>query len=270
MSDHIEEDPLPGQAPEQSQATDEPGPEGAARRKRLTRLTRLGIVAAVVVIAVAIVLIATGAGGSSPPRPGSTQATEHETDILLGGIPQNANVLGQSTAPVTLKWYGDLECPYCKEFTLGALPSIIKRWVRGGQLRIEYLSMETATRERDVFKTQQVAALAAGMQNKMWYFIELFYHEQGEEDSGYVTETYLQNLARQVPGLNLPLWTEDRNDPTLVSQVETERKAANEARFRGTPTFRIGQTGGTMYRFGSRSLTDPTRFNQAVEELLEA
>ena len=40
---------------------------------------------------------------------------------------------------------------------------------------------------------------AAGKQNKMWNFIETFYHEQGEEDSGYVTEKYLQGIASAGP-----------------------------------------------------------------------
>ena len=112
-------------------------------------------------------------------------------------------MLGDPKAPVTLAYFGDLECPICKEFTLGALPTILQKWVRTGKLKIEYHSLETATHEPEVFKTQQVAALAAGKQDKMWYFLDLFYHEQGEEDTGYVTESYLQGLAQQVPGLNL-------------------------------------------------------------------
>ena len=51
-----------------------------------------------------------------------------------------------------------------------------------------------------MFKTQQIAALAAGKQSKAWNYLELFYHEQGEEDTGYVTESYLQGLAHQVAG----------------------------------------------------------------------
>ena len=113
---------------------------------------------------------------------------------------------------MTLQYFGDLECPICKEFTLGALPTVIQKWVRTGKVKIEYRSLETATREPEVFKTQQVAALAAGKQNKMWNFIETFYHEQGEEDSGYVNESYLQGLAQQVPGLNLATWTSDRSN----------------------------------------------------------
>ena len=85
--------------------------------------------------------------------------------------------------------------------------------MRTGKLRIEYRSMETATREPEVFKTQQVAAYAAGKQNKAWNFIETFYHEQGEEDSGYVTEKYIQGIASQVPGLNLAQWTQRPQRP---------------------------------------------------------
>ena len=40
--------------------------------------------------------------------------------------------------------------------------------------------------------------MAAGKQNKMWNFIELFYHQQGAEDSGYVNEDFIQGIAQQV------------------------------------------------------------------------
>jgi hypothetical protein len=43
-------------------------------------------------------------------------------------------------------YFGDLECPFCKEFTLGALPSVIQKYVRLGRLRIEYRSLIRAVR----------------------------------------------------------------------------------------------------------------------------
>jgi hypothetical protein len=49
----------------------------------------------------------------------------------------------------------------------------------GRKVRVEYRSLETATHDPEVFKLQQVAALAAGAQDRMWNFIETFYHEQG-------------------------------------------------------------------------------------------
>jgi protein-disulfide isomerase len=163
-------------------------------------------------------------------------------DSMIAGVPQHANLLGSPTAPLTLEYFGDLECPFCRAFTLGALPVIIRKWVRTGKLRVIYRSFETATRNRQVFKVQQVAALAAGRQNKMWYYLELFYHEQGEEDSGYVTERYLQGLAEQVPDLNLAQRSAARTESALTSEVEDDVHAG----LGGTPGLFFGRTGTTL------------------------
>jgi protein-disulfide isomerase len=257
------------QAREQRKAMEQAEAATAVRR---TRLTQLGVVAAVVVAAIVIVLIATSGGGTKAVKSGSAEAskTAGEVTALVGGIPQSGNVLGSANAPVTLQYFGDLECPVCKEFTLGALPSLIQNYVRGGKLKIEYRALETATREPEVFKTQQVAALAAGKQSKMWDFLELFYREQGEEGSGYVTESYLKDLASQVPGLNLAAWSTARNDPTFQNTITSDTQAANNAGFNGTPSFLIGKTGGAMQKLEYASLTDPSSFNAAIEQSLKA
>jgi protein-disulfide isomerase len=242
----------------------------AASAVRRTRLTQLGIVVAVVVVAIVGILIASGGGKKSSVKPGTPQASKAAAEVtsLIGGIPQSGDALGNPKAPVTLQYFGDLECPICKDFTFGALPSLIQNWVHSGKLRIEYRALETATREPEVFKSQQVAALAAGKQQKMWDYIELFYHEQGEENTGYVTESFLQGLAQQVPGLSLSQWTSDRGDTALGDQVTADAQAANSAGFNGTPAFLIGKTGGGARKLEYASLTDPTSFNQAIEKTL--
>jgi protein-disulfide isomerase len=262
------------QARTERKALEEAETANAARKKRLTQL---GSIAAVVIVAVVVIALATGGGGKTKVvKAGSTEAsaTEKTVTSLVGGIPQSGNVLGSPTAPVTLQYFGDLECPICKDFTLGALPSVITKWVRSGKLRIEYRSLETATPEPEVFKTQQVAALAAGKQNRMWNFIETFYHEQGEEKTGYVTETYLQGLAKQVPGLNLAKWASDRNDSALASQVAADAQAANNEGFNGTPSFLLGRSGGAMTKVNELSTTQLTEasayFDPAIEKLLKA
>jgi protein-disulfide isomerase len=120
------------------------------------RLIQLGGVAVVLIAIIAIVVVAAGSGGKkAAPPPKSAAATQAETEVtkLLQGIPQSANTLGNPSAPVTMQYFGDLECPFCKEFTLSALPSIIGKYVRPGKLKIEYRSMQTATREQETFRT---------------------------------------------------------------------------------------------------------------------
>jgi protein-disulfide isomerase len=244
----------------------------AASAKRRTRLTQLGIVAGIVVVIIVAILLATG-GSSKTGIPKSAEqvnATVSEVNTLLGGIPQNGNTLGNPKAPVTMQYFGDLQCPFCRDFTLGALPSLIQGYVRSGKLKIEYHAMETATKEPEIFKIQQIAALAAGKQGKAWNYVELFYHEQGEEDSGYVTEAYLQKLAQQVPALNLASWTAVRNDPALAASITSDAQAANTNGFTGTPAFLLGKSGGSLQKFEPGSFTNPAPYTAAVEKLLKS
>jgi protein-disulfide isomerase len=191
---------------------------------------------------------------------------QEETGARLANIPQSANALGSATAPVTLQYFGDLQCPYCRDFTLEVLPSIIERWVRAEDLRIEYRALETATREPEVFVAQQVAALAAGRQERAWHFIETFYREQGEEGSGYVTDRFLEGIASQAPDLNLSQWTSDRGDPKLAEEIAADARAAEGAGLNGTPSFLIGRSAGALTPFAP---TDSTSFDAAVEGLLK-
>ncbi len=258
------------QAREQRKAIEEAEASQVAQRKRLIQL---GAVAGAVVVIIAIILIATGTGGSkNAPAPKSAAANSALATVttMLQGIPQKGNVLGNPNAPVTMQYFGDLECPFCKQFTVTTLPTIIKKYVRTGKLKLEYNSMETATKNPEVFRTQQIAAYAAGAQNLAWYYIELFYHEQGEEDSGYVTESYLQGLASQVPGLNTSAWSEARNDPTYANQVISDAQTANQNGFTGTPSFLIGKSGGTLQKFEAPGLTEAGPFEAAIEKQLKA
>ncbi len=248
------------QAREDRKAAEQAMAADAARRRRLSML---GGAVAVVVVAIVVILIATSGGSSSQTGlakkgSGGESKTVALVNSEIGGIPQSGNAIGSPTAPVTLAYFGDLECPICRDFTEGALPPLIAKQVRDGKLRIEYRSMETATREPETFKNQQIAALAAGKQNKMWNYLETFYHEQGEESSGYVTESYLQGIARQVPGLNLSQWQADRSNAALQAQLAADTQESNNQGFTGTPSFLIGHTGGAMKKLES-SNTAPSR-----------
>jgi len=257
------------QARAQRKAMEEAAASGEMRRRRLGQL---GVVVAVVVVAIVVIaVIASGGGGKSGLAKSSTeqQKVTGEVTSLIGGIPQSGNSIGSPSAPVTIQYFGDLECPICREFTLGALPAIMQKWVRTGKVRIEYRSLETATREPETFRTQQIAALAAGKQNKMWNFVELFYHEQGKEDSEYVNEAYLEGLARQVPGLDLASWHKERNEGNLGKVVEEDAQAAGNEGFNGTPSFLIGHSGGALKKLEYTSLTETGSFDKAIEAALK-
>jgi protein-disulfide isomerase len=247
------------QARAERKALEQQETQQQARRRRLMQLGGAAVVGIIVVVVA--VLVGTSSSSENHSTKKNTPAANtavSEVTALLSGIHQSGNVLGNPHAPVTMQYFGDLQCPICRTFTLGALPTIIQKYVREGKLKIEYRSMETATREPSVFNEQQAAALAAGKQNLMWHYVELFYHQQGEEDSGYVTPTWLRERAEQIPGLNVAKWEEERHDPAFAAQLEKDKEAVGENGFEGTPSFLIGKTGGTMHKL--------TRFNTAQLE----
>ena len=70
-----------------------------------------------------------------------------------------------------------------------------------------------------------MAALAAGKQVRAWHFVETFYDEQGEENSGYVSDSFLHGIASQIEGLNLNRWASDRGNRGLMKGVARDGRA---------------------------------------------
>lgn len=209
-----------------------------ARQQRRLRMLGGVILGALAVVAVAIA-ISSGGGNSATGLAGGAKAGQLAAQVnnQFSGIPQSGATLGNPAAPVTMTYYGDLECPICQDFTLsGGFPQLVAKDVRAGRVKIVYRAFQTATPSADTFRTQQAAALAAGRQNLFWQYTDLFYHQQGAEGSGYVTDSFLSGLAREVPGLNFSAWQSARNDSALANQVTADESAGNAAGVRGTPT----------------------------------
>jgi protein-disulfide isomerase len=233
--------------------------EEQAQRARAARERQLRMLGGVLLVAVAIIAAAiaiSSSGGSSNSKvalhPLSAQAKQQSNQVasFLAGIPQSGNVLGNPSAPVTMTYFGDLECPVCQAFTLGndggGWPQFVTNEVKTGKVKVVYNAFETATRDPNVFKTQQAAALAAGQQNKFWNFAELFYHEQGQEGTGYVTPAYLTGLAQQIPGLNINKWESDRTASNLQSEVVSQINNGTARGITGTPTLIITGPKGSV------------------------
>jgi protein-disulfide isomerase len=219
----------------------------AAERAQRARRTRMlgGVLAlAVAIVGVAIAISVGGSGSSSAPKPTSTAAKQAASTVnnLIAGIPQSGVTIGSPTAKVTVTEFGDLECPLCRDFALGAETQLISNDVRSGKVKLVYRSLETATGsapDPSIFPVQQAAAYAAGAQNKAWNYIMLFYREQGQEATGYVTQSFLDGLAAQIPGLNYSQWLSASKSSSYVSQVTSDQQAAAGQGFTSTPTLTI-------------------------------
>jgi len=224
------------------------------------------LVAIVPVLLITAILAVVGILGFGTSNGVSKEQVEHEVSELLDGVPQSGTELGSPRAPITLSMYGDLECPTVRLFAENYLPSLIDTWVRTGAVKIDYRSLETDTSDEAAFFKQEVAALAASRQNKMWNFALTFVREQGEPQSGYATDQFLADIASQVPGLRLAKWRSDRADARLSKRVALGVYLGHERGLRSTPSFLISFTNGTVdERIGRTSTREKVEASVASE-----
>jgi len=221
---------------------------------------------AVALAAIAVVVAAIAVSSTGGRRHGIQTGASASKAVagLLNGIPQSGDTLGSADARVTIRYFSDLECPVCRDFTLGTLSRVIAGQVRGGRVQIEYRSLQTATGDPATFVAQQAAALAAGRQHRLWQYVELFYREQGAEGSGYVNGAYLERLARQVPGLDIAAWKRARAAPALAAQLGADAAAARQDGANATPTLVIRGPSGRKSLAGNVSYGDVARAVAAV------
>ncbi|MGN6816404.1 MAG: DsbA family protein [Solirubrobacterales bacterium] len=227
------------------------------RRKQLLQMGA-GAVFLVLVLVVVLIVVQASSSGSG----GDTKLEEVSTvNKLFTGIPQEKLVLGDPKAPVSLYEYGDLQCPVCKAYSEEVLPPIIEGKIKNGEVKLEF-------RNFIIIGEQSIpagaAALAAGNQGRGWNYIELFYRNQGTENSGYVTESFIEAIAKGAGIKDLAKFNEERKESEKTATVNKTTEEAKKFGFTGTPSFAIkGPSSNGLELLGSPGST------AAIEEAIK-
>jgi protein-disulfide isomerase len=246
------------------------------RRFRGRNLLFFVVGVAVVVIAVPLILLSVGssaepdttplpvvttgpAGTTAPPKAPGAAATA----ALFRGIPQHLNQLGNPNAKVTMIEFADPQCPYCRQFALDALPAIVKEYVRTGKVKLVLFGIE-AIGPNSVDGLR--AVYAAGLQGKLWNFLDLLYRSQGAENSGWITDALLRQVGDSIPGFDTERMLADRRSAEVDAALAASEQQATNARVNSTPAFFAGRNGGTLQQLGISALT-PDQFRPTLESL---
>lgn len=212
--------------------------------------TRLVVGMAVVAVAVAglLVLLSQLGGGGS-----------RET---FAGIPQNGTRLGEEDSPVTIRLYEDFQCPACAQFARDTLPEVVERYVEPGETKLvsetlAFLGPDSVTTAR--------AAIAAGEQDRYWQYAFLLFENQGQENSGYATDEFLTDLARQTQGLDVGQWNEARDAAFVDEELRAVQERANESGVRATPTLVVSGPEGERKLRGAVPISEVESAIEAVK-----
>jgi protein-disulfide isomerase len=239
----------------------------AVRRRRLRTL--LAVLAAAAVVVVAAIVISGGSDDSAKTRPGAAQKAagvipgQKEAGEMLAGIPQKGIYLGKPSAPVQLIEFADLQCPVCREYSLQTLPQLVQDYVRTGKVRMElrtlsFLGPDSVTAARE--------AAGAARQDKLWNFADVFYYNQGEENSDYVTPSFLARINKAV-GVDAAESASFSASDASKEPLAAANTLANRHGVDATPTILVGKRGGELTAVDAGP-TDVGAFKSAIDGVL--
>ena len=141
---------------------------------------------------------------------------------------------------------------------------MVRQYVRTGKVKIEYRAFpfigSDSTRGARFI-------LAAGFQNKLWELHEALYREQGAENSGWLTDDLVRQVASRIPGLDVDRLFRDAQSPEVTSMINTDLGQVRTYGINGTPSFVVQAGNAAPYALSSLSL-DVASFQRALDDAL--
>jgi protein-disulfide isomerase len=224
-------------------------------------------VGAIVVVVVLLSVVGTGGGSSgtiSSTDTTGTAATATATALSLAGIPQHGDTLGRAAAPVTIQVFEDPQCPYCREWNLGTLPTVVKDYVRTGKVKLVYRGINIIGPNSE---NGLRANYAAGEQNRLWQMSNELYARQGEENSGWINDATIASAAKAA-GVNVNSLSAASSTAAVTLMLKNAGAAATNYAVAGTPTF-IVEAPPALPTQLQLSALDPAAFSAALDPLLK-
>lgn len=241
------------------------GHASAVRQSRLLLL--LGALAAAAIVVVVLVAVGSNGGSSATTTVATTAPTETGTPptaaSIFAGVPQHGDTLGKASAPVTLTVYEDPQCPFCAQWNLQTLPTVIAQYVKTGRIKLVYRGVKIIGPNTEVGLR---AIYAAASQNKLWTMVEQLYLRQGGENSGWITPAVIRASA-SASGADGSAILARGHSTAVTKALKQAESDASAIHLQGTPTFVIERPPGLPQQLSVPAL-DPTSFVPALDAAL--
>lgn len=216
------------------------------------------------VVAVVLILVASGGSSKTTTSVSTDGSGSTGSTALFAGIPQQGDTVGKASAPATMLVFEDPQCPYCAQWSLETLPTIVDQFVRTGKLKLTYRGIPIIG--PNSIKGLQ-AVFAAGQQDKLWNFSEALYGMQGQENSGWITDDVILSAAKSAGADGAAILASSSSN-AVTAQLAQATNEAKGYQVRGTPTFMIEQPPAMPQQLNVTSL-DPGVFSAELQAALQ-
>ncbi len=180
----------------------------------------------------------TGSTGSPQAGTGQTAPNVNIKNVKTDGDP----FIGSATAPVTVAFWSDFQCPFCKQFELNTFPQMVKDYVDTGKVKVVFMdftflgkdSVTAALYSRSVWKLYPAQYMA--------WRTAMYTAQDQEGDQGFGNVASIDKLDATIAGIDAAKVAADVKANTNAYQalVDADKAEAGKAGVNATPAFVIG------------------------------
>lgn len=203
-------------------------------------------IGALILIAI-LVMSFTGNKRAAPsPDNGPRQLAASTMDELRNKYDKLGESMGQANAPVTIREFGDYQCPACGHFEPTA-ERIRDQYVKSGKVRFIFFDFPLQMHQHS--QQAAVAARCAAKQGKFWTYHNRIYKTQDKWAKQDDPTSVFLDLAVE-SGLDTGKLKQCMNSNGPVATISAERDAGTLIKLRATPTVLVNNTefvGGPTY-----------------------
>ncbi len=228
-------------------------PETSSSPKHNALMIPGAIIMGAVIIGVSLIIGLSHGGSGSATQNGAAvapQQTVNIKDVKTAGEPY----IGNANASVTLAFWSDYQCPYCRAFEVGgvpqittpvALPDIVTTYVNTGKVRIVFKDFEFLGAD-SVDDGEYARAIWDLYPQHYFAWRTAMYQQQPQENSLSEADnkTHVEKVTVSIPGISLA---------TVEAQIAKKKNAYDAAMqadmqegesfgIQGTPGFITGTT----------------------------
>jgi protein-disulfide isomerase len=191
------------------------------------------LVASLIVNGVLVSKVINGVSPAAPNAPSAPSAPNAPSapTVLELSNPENAPVLGDPNAPVTIVEFSDFQCPFCARFYTDTYPSIKSQYVDTGKANIVYRHLPLPFHPEA--QPAAEASMCAAEQGKFWEF-----HDKIFQNQAIMSAANYKAWAAEL-GLNTGQFNSCVDSREYQDYVEADYAAASAAGVSGTPSFVI-------------------------------
>lgn len=174
--------------------------------------------------------------------PGQPQAAAQQVDVSNVNT-ENEPFIGSPNTPVTIAYWYDYQCPFCKQNEETAMPQLVKEYVDTGKVRIVFKDFQFLGDDSQTLG-QYARAVWAVAPDKFYRWHKFVYDNQGQENSGWATQVKIRSMTTGVLGATDAATVEQfvkTNATTYQKEMDADKAEGAAFGISGTPGLIIGK-----------------------------